>query len=75
MLECTNRQGLLVSILDQFSSDSINIISINLDGAEQSNPVASIEIVVEVQDATQIERLLSQLNNMKGVAVSRAGAN
>ena len=73
-LECTNRHGLLASIFAGFSSEKVNIISFNLEDADHSNPVVIIQIAVEVQDARQIEHLLSRLNSVPGVTVSRARA-
>lgn len=73
-LGCTNRQGLLANVLAKFPAEGINIVSINLGGAEQSNPVATIALEVEVGNAQQIERLISRMNAISGVSVTRAGA-
>ena len=73
-LSCNNRQGLLADVLAKFPSESVNIVSINLGGAEEFNPVANISLEVEVKDATQIERLFRRINETKGVSITRAGA-
>ena len=73
-LECTNRKGLLAQVMAQFSHEGVNIVSVNIDGAEESNPVAIIDAVVQVKDALQIERFIRRINRITGVTVSRAGS-
>ena len=74
-LECTNRKGLLAQVMSHFSQEGVNIVSINVEGAEESNPVAIIDAVVEVNDALQIERFIRRLSRLNGVTVSRAGSS
>lgn len=73
-MECTNRKGLLAKVMAQFTHEGVNIVSISVDGAEESNPVAMIDAVVEVNDALQVERFVRSLNRINGVTVSRAGS-
>ena len=74
-LECTNRKGLLANVFSQFSLEDVNVVNINMDGAENSSPSASIKAVVEVKDLNEIERLIRRINWIKGVTVSRVGAS
>ncbi len=71
-LECTNRKGLMANVLSQFGMMQVNIVMINLTSAERDNPVASIQLVVEVEDVPQLDSLLNQLNRIKGVTAVRA---
>lgn len=73
-LSCNNRQGLLADVFAKFPTEGVNIVSINLGAAEETNPVAVIALEAEVRDARQIERLFRRLNEIKGVSITRAGA-
>ena len=73
-LECTNRKGLLANVFSQFSLEDVNVVNINMDGAENTNPSATISAVVEVKDANEIESLIRRINWIKGVTVRRVGA-
>lgn len=72
-LSCNNRQGLLADIIAKFPREGVNIVSMNLGGASEASPVAQINLEAEVRDAKQIERVFSEINDINGVSITRAG--
>ena len=74
-LEATNRRRLFTDITSEISSSGINIANVNLSGGQEGSPVVRMELEIEVNDARQIERLLTKISAIPGVlAAHRAGA-
>ncbi|GAB3627955.1 GTP pyrophosphokinase [Pandoraea terrae] len=67
-IEASDRQGLLRDISEVFSREKLNVTGVNTQSRASQ---AFMQFTVEVRDAGQLQRALSQLTNVNGVVSAR----
>jgi GTP pyrophosphokinase len=65
LLDVVDQQGLLAKIVSAVSDENTNIK--NVDAQTSDTPDAKIQMIVEVADRKQMERVLSRIRRIKGV--------
>ncbi len=72
MVEALDRQGLLREILEVFSKDKLNVIAVNTQSVRsKQDDTAWMTFTVEVSDAKRLNKVLSNLLELKGVRSAR----
>ena len=72
LVEALDRQGLLREILEVFSKDKLNVIAANTQSIRSSHDdTAWMTFTVEVSDAKRLNKVLGNLQELKGVRSAR----